>query len=87
MHMTSTSNPIDKLTELILELSADAHIQRHEVAKNCPAFHSLTGEIAAYGRVLARIRILQESEELFTFARQDCSPEHIVTAERLSYVA
>ena len=35
----------------ILEFSADAHIQRRAVARDCPAFHSLTGKIAAFGKV------------------------------------
>lgn len=36
----------------ILEFSADAHIQRRAVAKDCPAFDSPTGRIAAFGKVL-----------------------------------
>lgn len=39
--------------DLILELSADAQIKRREVAKDSPAFHNLTGSIAAYGKALA----------------------------------
>ena len=49
--------------ERILELSADAQIKRREVAKGSPAFHSLTGAIAAYGRVLALIAALEQPEE------------------------
>ena len=35
--------------ERILELSADAHIQRRGTVKDSPEFHHLTGAIAAYG--------------------------------------
>ena len=84
---TSKSNPLDKVAELILELSADAHIERHEVTKNSPAFHSLTGAIAAYGKVLARLTILRNSEELLAVVDQNNAPEHVVMAERPNYVA
>jgi hypothetical protein len=33
--------------EQVLELSADAQINRREVARDSPAFHNLTGAIAA----------------------------------------
>jgi hypothetical protein len=42
----------DKTIERILELSADAQIARRRAAKGSPAFHALTGAIAAYGKVL-----------------------------------
>ena len=42
----------DKTIQRILELSADAQIARRRAAKNSPAFHTLTGAIAAYGQVL-----------------------------------
>ena len=42
----------DQTIQRILELSADAHIARRRVAKDSPAFHTLTGAIAAYGKVL-----------------------------------
>lgn len=53
----------NEVIERILELSADAHVQRREVAEDSPAFHSLTGAIAAYGRVLALLTALQQREE------------------------
>ena len=43
----------DKTIERILELSADAQIARRRAAKDSPAFQTLTGAIAAYGKVLA----------------------------------
>ena len=49
--------------ERILELSADAHIERREVGKDSPAFDSLTGAIAAYGRMLAFLTSLRQREE------------------------
>ena len=42
----------DKTIQRILELSADAQIARRSVPKDSPAFHALTGAIAAYGTVL-----------------------------------
>ena len=42
----------DKTIQRILELSADAQIARRRAAKDSPAFHALTGAIAAYGKVL-----------------------------------
>ena len=42
----------DKTIQGILELSADAQIARRRAAKDSPAFHALTGAIAAYGKVL-----------------------------------
>ena len=53
----------NEVIERILELSADAHIQRSEVAKDSPAFHTLTGAIAGYGKVLALLTELQQQEE------------------------
>jgi hypothetical protein len=47
----------------ILELSADAHIQRRKTARDSPEFHHLTGAIAAYGKALALLTELQELEE------------------------
>jgi hypothetical protein len=50
--------------ERILELSADAHIQRRGTVKGSPEFHHLTGAIAAYGKALALLTELQELEEV-----------------------
>ena len=83
----SKSNCFNKVAELILELSADAHIQRREFSKESAAFHNLTGAIAGYGRVLAGLTVLQESEGLFTFVGEHDAPEGAAMAEGLSYVA
>jgi hypothetical protein len=78
----------DKVTELVLELSAEALIQKRAAAKDSPAFQSMTGAISAYGRVLAELTILQESDELFALAGQsDDALEHVVMAEGVNYVA
>lgn len=53
----------NEIIEGILELSADAHVQRREVRKDSPAFQRLTGAIAAYGRVLALLTALEQREE------------------------
>jgi len=87
MHV-SKSSPMDKVRELILELSADAHIGRRAVDKDSAAFYSLTGAIAAYGRVLAHLTLLQAAEEeLLAFASRYNAPEHVVVAEEVNYVA
>ena len=52
--------------ERALELSADAHVRRREVAIDSPEFHNLTGAIAAYGKVLALLTALQQLEEFYT---------------------
>jgi len=52
--------------ERVLELSADAHIERRMTAKNSPAFHSLTGAIVAYGKALRLLAALREREEFYS---------------------
>jgi len=64
--MESTRTPTDKAIEQIIELSADAQITRRVTAKDSPAFHNLTGAIAAYGRALALLTALQQREEFYT---------------------
>ena len=56
--------------ERILELSADAHIERRHVAKDSPAFHNLTGAIMAYGKVLELLTALQQREEFYVVVGQ-----------------
>ena len=64
--MESARTPTDKAIERIIELSADAQITRRVTAKDSPAFHNLTGAIAAYGRALALLTALQQREEFYT---------------------
>lgn len=66
----------NEVIERILELSADAHVQRREVAEDSPAFHSLTGAIAAYGKVLALLTALEQREEFDPIGGQRFS-EHV----------
>ena len=64
--MKSKSGPAAQAIARIIELSADAQIARRMVAKDSPAFHNLTGAIAAYGKALALLTALQHREEFFT---------------------
>jgi hypothetical protein len=50
----------DSAIERILELSAEAQIQRREAAEDSPAFHNLTGAIVAYGKALGLLSRLKE---------------------------
>jgi hypothetical protein len=45
-----------------------------------PAFHSLTGAIAAYGKALAILTALQLREEFYTIIAQHELSEHIAAA-------
>jgi hypothetical protein len=56
--------------ERVLELSADAQITRRITPKDSPAFHSLTGAIAAYGKALAILTALQQREEFYAIIAQ-----------------
>ena len=76
----SSSGQADQAIERVLELSADAQITRRKTPKNSPAFHSLTGAIAAYGKVLAILTALQQREEFFSIVAQYELPERIVAA-------
>jgi len=62
--MKTSSGLANLAIEGVLELSADAHIQRKLAARGSLDFHRLTGAIAAYGNALAVLVELQEREEL-----------------------
>lgn len=64
--MKSNSGHAEHAIERILELSANAQITRRMVPKDSPAFHNLTGAIAAYGKALALLTALQQREEFYT---------------------
>lgn len=68
--MMSSAGLAAKGIERILELSADAHIQRRYVTKDSFAFHNLTGAIMAYGKVLALLTALQQREEFYAVVGQ-----------------
>jgi hypothetical protein len=42
----------DEAIDRILELSAEAHTKRRQVAENSTTFHKLTGAVLAYGQAL-----------------------------------
>lgn len=62
--MKTNSGLANQAIEEVLELSADAHIQRKMTTRNSSDFHRLTGAITAYGNALAVLVSLQEREEL-----------------------
>lgn len=62
--MKASSGLANLAIEGVLELSADAHIQRKMAARDSSDFHRLTGAIAAYGNALAVLVSLKEREEL-----------------------
>jgi hypothetical protein len=66
----SSSGQADQAIKRVLELSADAQITRRKTPKNSPAFRSLTGAIAAYGKALAILTALQRREEFYTIIAQ-----------------
>ena len=61
--MKSNSGNAGRAIERIIELSADAQITRRMMAKDSPAYHNLTGAIAAYGKALALLTALQQQRE------------------------
>ena len=65
-----SSGQADQAIQRVLELSADAQITRRKTPKDSPAFHSLTGAIAAYGKALAILTALQKREEFYSIVAQ-----------------
>ena len=51
--------------EYILELSAEAHIQRRQTKKDSAEYHKFSGMLAAYGKALALLTALHQREEFF----------------------
>lgn len=74
--MKYSAGPANEVIDIILELSADAHIERRKVAKGSPAFHNVTGAIAAYGKVLAVLTALQKQEEFHATIGQNGLSEY-----------
>jgi hypothetical protein len=66
----SSSGYAGQAIERVLELSADAQITRRKTPRDSPAFHSLTGAIATYGKALAILTALQQREEFFAIIAQ-----------------
>jgi hypothetical protein len=73
----SSSGHTAQAIERVLELSADAQITRRITPKDSPAFHSLTGAIAAYGKALAILTALQQREEFYTIIAQSELSERV----------
>jgi hypothetical protein len=63
--MKPSSGLANAVIDQILELSADAHIERRLMGENSPGFHRLTGAIAAYGKALTLLFALRKREEFF----------------------
>ena len=63
--MKAISGRANLAIEGVLELSADAHIERKMTARGSSDFHRLTGAITAYGNALAVLVALQEREEWY----------------------
>jgi hypothetical protein len=76
----SSSGHAGQAIKRVLELSADAQIIRRITPKDSPAFHSLTGAIAAYGKALAILAALQQREEFYTIIAQSELSERIAAA-------
>lgn len=62
--MKAISGLANLAIEGVLELSADAHIERKLTAKGSSDFHRLTGAITAYGNALSVLVSLKEREEV-----------------------
>jgi hypothetical protein len=73
----SSSGHTAQAIERVLELSADAQITRRITPKDSPAFHSLTGAIAAYGKALVILTALQQREEFYTIIAQSELSERV----------
>jgi hypothetical protein len=83
----SSSGDAAQAIERVLELSADAQITRRITPKDSPAFQSLTGAIAAYGKALAILKALQQREEFYKIIAQSergfsTSPQPIAQRDR-----
>jgi hypothetical protein len=60
----------NRVIDRILELSADAQIERRQAAKDSPAFHQLAGAIAAYGKALSLLAAVREQEKFSEIMRE-----------------
>jgi hypothetical protein len=72
-----THNPVsvhtNRVIERVLELSADAQIKRRQTDEDAPAFHQLTGAIAAYGNTLRLLARLQQQLQPEDYLLIGCS--------------
>jgi hypothetical protein len=79
--LKSNSGFENEIIDEILELSADAQIERRSVAVDSPTFHNLSGAIAAYGTVLGLLIRLQRQEDFIVIitelALSECASEPV----------
>ena len=68
----------------LVELSADAHIQRRQTNSGSAAYHRLTGMIAAYGKALALLTALHQREEFYAIVSH--ADQHTTLPPSLSFV-
>jgi hypothetical protein len=68
--MKANSGVADRVIERILELSADAQIERRGTIKGSPEFHNLAGAITAYGKALSLLVTVREQEEFYEIMRE-----------------
>jgi hypothetical protein len=76
----SGSGQAGQVVERVLELSAGAQLTRRKAPEDSPAFHRLTGAIAAYGKALAILTALQAREECCSIIAQYELSEQSVAA-------
>ena len=68
--MKANSGLADRVIERILELSADAQIERRGTIKDSPEFHNLAGAITAYGKAISLLVTVREQEEFHEIMRE-----------------
>ena len=76
--MRAGSGVANEAIEQVLELSADAQIERRRTTNDSPAFYALTGAILAYGKALTLLVALQEQEELYAILAQLSLRESVI---------
>src|SRR5205807_2963589 len=82
--MNASSGFAQAAIEQVLELSADAHIERRMTTQGSPAFYRLTGTIAAYGKALSVLVELQEREEFYALIAIRQEPKELRSEEHTS---
>ena len=75
--MNANSDFARAAIEQVLELSADAHIERRMTTQGSPAFYRLTGAIAAYGKAISVLVDLEGREEFYALIAQLNPPESV----------
>jgi len=68
--MKDSAGLAKRAIDRILELSADAQIERRGTVKGSPEFHNLAGAITAYGKALALLAAIREQEAFYEIMRE-----------------